>query len=178
MHALIWRNWPVVEARKLAGVLGTTTENVQAVAFSMGLPPQGPILAEWKTRGYITVLRRNWHLLPTEQLLTLLEMSADELNYCTREDDFLGIKLGLKPDCPPLHWTPPNEAARRRAAEIKQLVQETFGPDLGRPEEPRFAFVRGLAGRWKRTDSGCDCPAHATGVHSEVADRPRYIYSI
>ena len=64
MHALIWRNWPVVEARKLAGVLGTTTENVQAVAISMGLPPQGPILAEWKTRGYITVLRRNWHLLP------------------------------------------------------------------------------------------------------------------
>jgi hypothetical protein len=79
MHAFIWRNWPVVEARRLADVLGTTSENVQAVARSMGLPPQGPILAEWKTRGYITVLRRNWHLVPTGQLLALVEMSAEDL---------------------------------------------------------------------------------------------------
>jgi hypothetical protein len=167
VHAFIWRNWPVVEAPKLAGVLGTTTENVQAVALSMGLPPQGPILAEWKTRGYITVLRRNWQLLPTEQLLPLLEVSAEDLAYSLREDDFLGIKLGTKPDCPPLRWLPPNEAARRRAAEIKRLVEETFGADLRLSEEPRFAFVARL-GRTSG-NGGAAQPA--------AAEHPRYVYS-
>ncbi len=178
MHALIWRNWPVVEARKLAGVLGTTTENVQAVALSMGLPPQGPILAEWKTRGYITVLRRNWHLLPTEQLLSLLGMPAEALAYSLREDDFLGIKLGPKPDCPPLRWSPPDEAARRREAEIKRLVEETFGADL-RQSGGAAVRLRGPAGpdigKWRGCT--CDLPGPGTVARAAAADHPRYIYS-
>jgi hypothetical protein len=177
MHAFIWRNWPVVEARKLAGVLGTTSENVQAVARSMGLPPQGPILAEWKTRGYITVLRRNWHLVPTEQLLALMEMSGEDLAYSLREDDFLASKLGPKPDCPPLGWSPPNEAARRRAAEIKRLVEETFGAELRQPEEPRFAFVARLGRTWGNGGTALRLPQAATVARAAAGDRPRYIYS-
>ena len=145
LHAFIWRNWPVVEARRLAEVLGTSTENVRSVAESLGLPPQGPILPQWHDRGYITVLRRNWHLLPYDQMLTLLGMSADDLAYSLREDDFLFIKLGsLKPKCQPLRWSPPDDAARRRAEAIRRIVRETFGPDP-QPEEPRFAFVSRLA---------------------------------
>ena len=177
MHALIWRNWPVVEAKKLADVLGTTAENVQAVALSMGLPPQGPIMPEWKTRGYITVLRRNWHLVPIEQLRALLDMSAEDLAYSLREDDFLGIKLGPKPGCPPLRWSPPDEAARRRATEIKRLVEETFGAELRQPEEPRFAFVARLS---RTSGSGLDAlrsARPATVGHAAVSDHPRYIYS-
>ncbi len=177
VHAFIWRNWPVVEARKLAGVLGTTTENVQAVALSMGLPPQGPILAEWKTRGYITVLRRNWHLLPTEQLLSLLGMSAEDLAYSLREDDFLGIKLGSKPDCPPLRWSPPNEAARHRTAEIKRLVEETFGTDLRQTEEPRFAFVARLGRTLENGGAALRSSHPATVARAAAAGHPRYIYS-
>ncbi len=146
MHAFIWRNWPVVEPDRLAKVLGTSAENVLAVAKSMGLPLAQPIPPEQKTRGYITVLRRNWHLLPYEQLLSLLDMSAEQLAYSLREDDFLFIKLGsLKPSCSPLRYSPPTDDARRRAAEIKRIVQETFGAEFQKPGEPRFRFVQKLS---------------------------------
>ena len=95
LHCFVWRNWHTVEPARMAEVLGTSVENVTALAESMGLPPAIAIPPEQKTRGYITVLRRNWHLLPYDQLLVLLDMTADELAYSLLEDDFLWIKLDL-----------------------------------------------------------------------------------
>ena len=98
-----------------------------------------------RERGYITLIRRNWHLLPYEQLLELLEMTPERLAFTLHEDDFLWVKLGrLKPQCEPLRYHPPDEAARRRAAEIRRVVEEDFGEELRRPAEPRFDFVRQL----------------------------------
>ena len=72
VHEFVWRNWNVVDPAKVAKVLGTSAENVTAMAASMGLPPAAAIPPEMKTRGYLSVLRRNWHLLPYSQLLELL----------------------------------------------------------------------------------------------------------
>ena len=105
VHEFVWRNWNVVEPARLAAILGTSVENVHALAASMGLPPAGTIPPEMKTRGYITLIRRNWHLLPYDQLLTLLEMTPERLAFALREDDFLWIKLGsLKPRCEPIRY--------------------------------------------------------------------------
>ena len=80
-HAVVWRNWHAVEPERIANVLGTSVENVQSVASSMGLPPSIAIPPEQKARGYfyMTMCRRNWHLLPLDQLATLLETTPDEL---------------------------------------------------------------------------------------------------
>ena len=146
VHEFVWRNWNVVELAKIAAILDTSVENVDAVAKSMGLPPAVTIPPEMKTRGFITIIRRNWHLLPYDQLLKLVEMTPEQLAIALREDDFLWIKLGsLKPKCKPLRYTKPDESARRRAAEIKQLVEEEFGEALRRPAEPRFHFVEQLS---------------------------------
>ncbi|MBN2475261.1 MAG: hypothetical protein JXB62_11670 [Pirellulales bacterium] len=146
MHALVWRNWHAVPPERIAAVLGTSVENVAAVAESMGLPPAIPIPPEQRTRGYITVLRRNWHLLPYDQLLTLLDMSSEELAYSLREDDFLWVKLGgLKPRCAPVRYEPPGAEARRRASEIRAVVRSEFGEQMARQAEPRFEFVRRLS---------------------------------
>ena len=88
VHEFVWRNWNAVEPAKLAKILGTSVENVKALAASMGLPPTATIPPEMKTRGYITLIRRNWHLLPYEQLLELLEMTPERLAFALREDDF------------------------------------------------------------------------------------------
>ena len=146
VHEFVWRNWNVVEPAKLAAILNTSVENVHALAGSMGLPPAGTIPPEMKSRGYITLIRRNWHLLPYNQLLTLLDMTPERLAFALREDDFLWIKLGgLKPKCEPIRYQPPDEAARVRAAEIRRVVEREFGPELRRPAEPRFEFVRKLS---------------------------------
>ncbi len=168
MHAFVWRNWSVVEPARLAAVLGTSVENVAAVAASMGLPPATPIPPEQAARMYVTVIRRNWHLVPYEQLLALLGMSADELATTLREDDFLFAKMGsLKPACPPLRYAPPSEEARRRAAEVGRVVRETFGDALAEPGEPRFAFIEAF----RRAD-----PPPA-GRAAEAAPGLRFIYS-
>jgi hypothetical protein len=145
MYEFVWRNWNAVEPGKLAEVLGTTVANVESLASSMGLPVAS-VPPEMKARGYITLIRRNWHLLPYDQLLMLLEMTPERLDFVLREDDMLWYKLGLlKPQCEPLRYQTPNEAARRRAAEIRRVVEEEFGEwASGREAEPRFAFLRQL----------------------------------
>jgi hypothetical protein len=146
LHAVVWRNWQLVEPQRIARVLGTTEEKIVGLAASMGLPPAGKIPPELHRRGYITILRRNWHLLPYDQLLTLVDMSAEQLAFALREDDFLFLKLGnLKPQCEPLHYQEPDAAALARAAEIKRLVEQAFGDAIAQPSERRFAFVESLS---------------------------------
>jgi len=146
VHEFVWRNWDAVEPAKLAKILGATMQEIRAVAESMGLPRAAPVASELRERGYITLIRRNWHLLPYEQLLELLEMKPERLAFALREDDFLWVKLGrLKPKCEPLRYHKPDEAARRRTTEIRRIVKEDFGEELRRPAEPRFDFVRQLS---------------------------------
>jgi hypothetical protein len=165
-HAFVWRNWNLVEPGRLAKVLGTSEANVAALAASMGLPPAEPVPAHWRTRGYITVIRRNWHLLPYDQLLELLDWSPQKLEYALREDDFLFVKLGdHKPRCERLTYTPPDEKASRRAAAIRQLVEREFRDELRKPAEPRFAFI-------ERFSRPVDDPRPVA-----KSDAPRFIYS-
>ena len=73
-------------------------------------------------------------------------MTPEQLAFTLREDDMLWFKLGqFKPQVEPLRYQPPNEAERRRAAEIRQVVESDFGSELARPGEARFDFVRQLS---------------------------------
>ncbi len=170
MHVFIWRNWMVVEPARMAKVLNTSVENIEAVAASMGLPPAIKIPSEQEARGYITTIRRNWHLLPYDQLLVLLNMSAEQLAYTLREDDFLFIKLGsLKPSCEPLCYVEPSADARTRTAAIKSLVLDMFGDELQKPGEARFAFIKELNERLPASQRSPGQLKNAEGL--------RFIYS-
>ena len=170
VHAVVWRNWQLVPPDRIAKVLGTDEANVRELATSMGLPAAGHVPERIQDRGFITIIRRNWHLLPYEQLLTLLDMSAEELAFSLREDDFLYIKLGsLKPKSAAVKYEKPSEEARRRAVRMKQTVQQHFGAGLHSRGEERFAFIDELS----RTSGKAPPPIAQTR-----ADRPlRYIYS-
>ncbi len=146
LHAFVWRNWDLVDADRLGKVLGTTAANVTSIARSMGLPAGDGVQSQMRERGYITLIRRNWHLLPYDQLLALVDMTPQTLALTLREDDFLYIKLGrLKPKCEPLRYQQPDAAAQQRAAEIKRIVQRNFGDLSKSPSEPRFQFVQSLS---------------------------------
>jgi len=154
LHAFVWRNWELVSLERMAKVLGTSRQNVSTIGRSMGLPAHVAPPAEYQQRGYISIIRRNWHLLPYEQLLTLLDWDAEKLAFALREDDFLWIKLGsLKPACPPLQYTEPNEATRKRCDEIAATVSSHFGKSLAVPGEPRFDFLDEMAATNKPSPS-------------------------
>ena len=114
LQAVVWRNWQLVPPEKLARVLGATEEQISRLAASMGLPPAGDVPSWLTRRAYITIIRRNWHLLPYDQLLKLVEMSPEQLAFALREDDFLFIKLGnLKPKCGPVIYKEPDAVGMR-----------------------------------------------------------------
>jgi len=171
LHTFVWRNWQLVEPDLLAKVVGTSTDNIVQIATSMGLPSTGPVQPQMRERGYITIVRRNWHLLPYDQLLQLLDRTAQQLTFSLNEDDGLFIKLGsLKPKCDPLRYSEPTLEVRTRAEQIKQLVEKKFGDQLSQSSEPRFHFVEKLS----QLDEKSTTRASATDRSQESL---RFIYS-
>src|SRR5262245_32092266 len=64
MHAFIWRNWQLVPAGRMATTIGARTEDILRIGRAMGLDGPPRITPDQQRRSYITVIRRNWHLLP------------------------------------------------------------------------------------------------------------------
>src|SRR5437667_6471531 len=142
LHAFVFRNWNLVETERLAKILETTPEKIRETAGAMGLPREEAVPAIYKSRLYLTMIRRNWHLLPYEQLLEMLEMTPQQLEYTLREDDFLWVKLGmLKPRCEKLAWEESSAETKNRCAEIRAVIEKEFGAAMGGPAEKRFAFL-------------------------------------
>lgn len=142
VHAFVWRNWNLVETARIASVLGTSLSNVHAMAQSMGLPAEEPVSPQFKSRAYLTVIRRNWHLLPYDQLLQLLDWTPRQMEFALREDDFLFIKLGsLKPRCPRLTYVTSDEKTKLREQEIRHAVESLFGDAMKEPAVARLAFL-------------------------------------
>ena len=145
MSAFVWRNWFCVPVERMAKVVGAKESDLTGIAAEMGLPPQPAVLPEWRTKGYITVVRRNWHLLPYDQLVELLNMTREEFAFCLKEDDSLFNKMGhVKPKCDRLAWSrkdalPGRDERKRIAVILKEEGIDDFS------EEPRFAFVKELA---------------------------------
>lgn len=121
-QAFIFRAAEYVPMEKIARVLGTTEENVHAAADEMGLPEYDPGDL-WLKKGYITIIRRMWHILPYEQLLDLLETDAETFAVTLREDDFLDVKLGAKPACEPVAWRELTVEERIRTQEIARIMK-------------------------------------------------------
>lgn len=122
MQLFVYRNWGVVDADVLAEVLSTTREKVLKIAYDMGLEDCN-VSKDWLRKGYITIIRSNWHLIPYNQLCTLLGWSEDKLAYILKEDDFLSHKLGaFKPDVPELVYMPLTEEQIQRTKRIKEIT--------------------------------------------------------
>ncbi len=179
VHTFVWRNWEMVALERMAEVLDTTPEKVRAIGESMGLPPHRRPPAEYQQRGYITIIRRNWHLLPYEQLLQLLGWDAEKLAFTLREDDFLWVKLGnLKPACATLRYTEPTEAVRQRCEQIKAVVTSHFADQFATPPVPRFDFI----GSEFRLQAGKTSPTHVNAVRANdysplQTGKIRFLYS-
>ncbi len=146
LHAFVWRNWALVPSPKLAQCVGATPGEIEMIARSMGLEAPRGLRDADRRRAHLTIIRRNWHLLPYDQIRGLLGWSVERLAHTLREDDFFFIKLGsLKPAAETLRWAPPSPQQTARAAEIAEFVRETF-PDGGiEGADPLFSFVDHLA---------------------------------
>lgn len=144
LYQFVWRNWELANLDRMAQVLQATEAKVGAIGRSLGLPEKPRLSSDQLRRIYITVIRQNWHLLPNEQIVTLLGWTPDRFEFALREDDFLDHKLGPKPDCQPVLYADPTPGEKRRATEIRNAIASTVREHSG-PAEPAFAFVERLS---------------------------------
>lgn len=144
LYQFVWRNWELANLERMAQVVQTTPAKLGEIGRSVGLPEKPRLSSDQLRRIYITVIRQNWHLLPKEQMITLLGWTPDRFEFILREDDFLDHKLGPKPDCRPVVFSNPTPAEKRRATEIRSIVESAVRERSGKIE-PAFAFVEKLS---------------------------------
>ena len=138
-QTVIFRLWECVPCSKLAQVLRTSQENVAKAAVDLGLGQQ-MFLDKWHSRGYITILRAIWNVLPYEQILELLDYTEQRLSFILKEDDFLDYKLGEKCDCQPVYYRELTEAEMVRTAQIKATMEKFVAPMMAEGFEEPFNF--------------------------------------
>lgn len=140
-QAVVWRNWGYVSVERIAEALGTRPENIRAAAKELGLNPEEPVNEAWEKRGFLTLIRDNWHLCTYEQIMTLLNLSEETLAFILKEDDFMWIKLGgMKPDVEAPHYAPLTEEERQRTEQIAELFTTRFPVEEAACDNA-FAFV-------------------------------------
>jgi len=146
LHAFVWRNWLLVPTERMSKVVGCNLKSMLNLGKRMGLPAPESIPHDRHRRSYLTIIRRNWHLLPRKQLLQLLDWDEEKLAFTLQEDDFFYIKLGSqKPDCQPIQYK--DSDARTRAAEQRMaaVIKEEFPDGFPRAKQPLFHFVKDLS---------------------------------
>ncbi|MBP1990956.1 hypothetical protein [Paenibacillus eucommiae] len=153
MQAIVWRNWGLVPVGHIAKVLRTNAEQVALLAEGMGLSAAPEVNPLWLSRGYITIIRANWHLLTYEQLLILLDWTEEQLVFALKEDDFLWYKLGLfKPEIEEIYYRSLLPEEKEQTEQLRQRIVEHFpsGVPVGLPGDKDKAF--GFLDRFKRAD--------------------------
>ena len=118
-QTVIFRNYGFVSNASIARVLRCDEATVKKEAQRLGLK-NVHYEKTWLEKGYITVIRNNWFLLPYEQIQQLIGFSEEKLAFVLKEEDFLSVKLGgVKPDCPTVTYQP---LTAEQIAQTERLV--------------------------------------------------------
>jgi hypothetical protein len=126
-QAVLFRNWGLVPVDKLCAVLGADEAALREAADALGLEAGLTANPVWLDRGYLTIIRENWHLLSLEQIALLLGISPERLAFLLKEDDFLWHKMGhVKPDVPFVAWAPLTKEQAECTARIRTVVREAL----------------------------------------------------
>lgn len=105
-QAVLFHFYGLVPSDRLAGVLGCDEATLSLEAARMGLAPS-VAKEDWTKKGYITLIRNAWFLLPYAQICALLGIDEARLDFILQNDDFLAVKLGnYKPECACVAYAP------------------------------------------------------------------------
>jgi hypothetical protein len=167
LHAFLWRNWNLVSTERLAAVAGAKPGDILQLAATIGLPAPRPVSSDQEQRSYLTAIRRNWHLLPREQMLELLGWSDEKLTFTLQEDDFFYIKLGsIKPECEPVRFQVSSDLVKKREKWLSGVIRDEFREGLPQHRQPLFQFVKELSN-----------PPEMAAKHTSSGFSPRFGYA-
>ena len=138
-QTVIFRNYGYVSTNKIASVLGCNEAVIKREAERMGLC-KVEYNGIWEKKGYITIIRNNWFLLPYEQLTKLLGITEEKLAFYLEKEDFLAVKLGgFKPECELIQYAPLTKEEKEKTAFIADMVRPYIKKGLVKPFQFFFA---------------------------------------
>lgn len=122
---VIFRNYGKVKTELIGKIIGLTESEVILNAEKLGLNriEYEPL---WREKGFVTIIRNNWDLLPNEEIAALLEISEEELNKILVEYDFLDVKLGDKPPIDSFLYRPLSVEEEKNTDKVRKIVQENY----------------------------------------------------
>ena len=145
-QAVLWRNWGYVPVERIAKVLNAEIKDVLCAAEEMGLSKNIKADAQWEKRGYLTIIRNNWHLCTYEQILTLLNITEAQLDFILKEDDFMWAKMGrLKPTTEKPVYAPLTEKEKKETENIRRLFREKYCHFADKTDNG-FQFINNMEG--------------------------------
>jgi hypothetical protein len=145
LHAFVFRNWDIVPAERIAAVLGTDVRTVGKMARAIGLQKPETITAEMQRRNVEMVIRRNWPLVPREQIDVLLGYSAKELEEFLGKEIFLRALLASPPPgLTPLKYEQPDSGTLQRVKWFNKHVKQHLAAVADTASEPRMFFTNEL----------------------------------
>lgn len=125
-QTVILRNYGLVTTKNIANALRCAPKRIEIEATRLGIE-RIQYNSLWREKSYLTIIRNNWNLLNYDQLLTLLDMSEEELSYNLDNNDFLGIKLGgFKPEVEPIYYKKLNKEELKETHKVKRIISKYF----------------------------------------------------
>lgn len=144
VHAAIYRNWETVPHKRLAEVLGMTTEQLREAGSSLGLAQARELTPETIRRNSEIVLRRNWPVMPRAQIESLLGWTPSDLDHFLATDIAFRVLLGMQPPgIKPVKWSNPDKGVQARVTWFGDLVRKYSSAAKGE-KEPAFSFIADL----------------------------------
>lgn len=132
-QAVLFRNCGFVPVERLADVLGCDTDTIAQEAARLGVL-QTSCDEKWEKKGYITLIRNNWFLLPYAQICELLGINENRLDFILQNDDFLAVKLGnYKPLCEKVLYAPLTEKQIAQTELLAKKIGEYLRPYGAQP---------------------------------------------
>src|SRR5690606_14237337 len=172
LYAFLWRNWDLVPISRMAEVAGASVDDILELGRLMGLTAPQEVSEEQLKRSYLTIIRRNWHILPENQLITLLNWTKEKLEFTLQEDDFFFIKMGrFKPKCTPISFTQQAKLSPERKTQFQVLLQRAFPRGLSQQKMPYFGFISELSAK-----SSVQIGEKSNQVRSSFSPRIAYPY--
>jgi len=125
-QTVIFRNYGMVPIVNLAKILKTNKKIIEESAINLGLS-KIKLNDEWLKRGYISIIKNNWHLLSYRQIAEILNIDIDKLAFILKEDDFLSVKLGnFKTFVEEPFYFPLSDKQKSETEKIKKIVEMNY----------------------------------------------------
>lgn len=124
-QAVLFRAAEFYPCRKIAELLHTDEVVIREAKVALGLPAADPSDV-WQRRGYVSIIRNMWGVLPYSQICELLGVGEERLAALLREEDFLDVKLGVKPNVSPVYYRPLSAEEKKRTEKIRAVVEGTL----------------------------------------------------